>query len=215
MDKNFAKKNLMLSAVMLAISCIVLVTVVFGWFVVTKTPAFDNFEVVVVKRNDKVKLNIGGQEVGYEVVINGVIPGDNYEFFLDNSGEQTASYSIFFTELTDNIAEVHQDLNELILQLGVASLDMDGIFSVKPAEGEEYIFLRHLEREGEQLIVFQSVEIQPEERKKIFDLRFEDRYMDRIEDGETVSYQIRDDADIINAFQGINFSIKILVTEVD
>jgi hypothetical protein len=208
MDKKTYRKNLIISVVMLVLSCAVLVTVVFGWFVVTKTPNVDTFRVQVIKRNDTIKLDMGGHEVGFELILEEVIPGDSYEFFLENTGEQVTSYSVYFIDLSDNIEEVHPDLEDLIDMLGVASLDMLGIFSVRVDDEEDFIFLRQLEVENGQLVAARSIELQPLEKKKIFDLKFENRYLDS-DTGETIWY----DVDVINAFQGIEFGMKILVTE--
>lgn len=196
MDEKNYRKNLIFSVIFLLLAAAVMVTVIFGWFAMSKNPEA-SFFVSVVSRNTFVRFDLDIDGEGEELRLEKVTPGREYEFKieLDNTGEQESYYNIYFSGISSNVTQY----------------DMEGIFSVK-REGDARYF-RELQDEYGKILIAANGSVPPLTKETIiFYLVFENSYMYYDEFDQPV---YDDSKETLNVFQGKEFNIRTLVVEID
>ncbi|MDD4003122.1 MAG: hypothetical protein PHE12_02900 [Clostridia bacterium] len=197
MNGKKQKQNLIFSVIFLMLAAAVMVTVIFGWFVISRKPEIAPFNVKVISRNTFVTFELVDIEgEGDELRLEKITPGKQFKFIikLDNTGEQDSYYNIYFSGLSSDIEQY----------------DMEGIFSVKRDEQTNYF--RELDSEGKILIADNESVPPLTEKTIVFNLVFETAYMYYDEDEQPV---YDDSKETINMFQGKQFYINTLVVEID
>jgi hypothetical protein len=196
------KKKIISSAMLLTFSIAILVTVIFGWFTLSKNSTVSPLEILIRNKNTYVTIDVTPDEEnenGY--YFNEVCPGKEYVFtvtFINSSPTRSSHYNIYFSGLSDNLAENGVDL------------DMVGIFAVRVENQSLEYFREKIDLSGNVQVT--SGQIPPlTETVLHFSLVFSDSYMDYVGEEKTLF----NDRSIINQFQGKQFNIERLVVTAD